>query len=198
MNTPESNILHLGREVLRRHWGHDNFRPGQWEIISHVLDSMDVLAILPTGGGKSVCYQVPALLRGGLTLVVSPLIALMQDQVAALAARGISATFINSSLSVSDIDQRWTDAEHGKYKLVYIAPERLQSEVFLARADRLKVSLLAVDEAHCISEWGHNFRPAYLEIATARDLLGSPPTLAVTATATPRVRRDIVRHLKLE
>ncbi|MEX0747175.1 MAG: ATP-dependent DNA helicase RecQ [Rhodothermales bacterium] len=198
MNTPETNILHLGREVLTRHWGHDDFRPGQWEIISHVLDRRDVLAILPTGGGKSVCYQVPAMLREGLTLVVSPLIALMQDQVAGLHERGISATFINSSLSVAEIDQRWTDAEHGKYKLVYIAPERLQSEVFLARAERLDVALLAVDEAHCISEWGHNFRPAYLEIATARDVLGRPPTLAVTATATPRVRRDIVEHLKLE
>ena len=183
--------------ALRRHWGHDRFRDGQWEAIEAVLDGDDVLAILPTGGGKSVCYQVPAVLNEGLTLVVSPLIALMQDQVAGLKARGVAAAFINSTLSAREIDQRWTDAEFGRYRLLYVAPERLQTDVFLARAERLKVSLLAVDEAHCISEWGHHFRPSYLQIAEARARLGNPPTMAVTATATPDVRRDIVRHLAL-
>ena len=183
--------------ALQRHWGHEQFREGQWEAIEAALDGQDVLAILPTGGGKSVCYQVPAVLKGGLTLVVSPLIALMQDQVAGLKARGVAAAFINSTLSAREIDQRWTDAEFGRYRLLYVAPERLQTDVFLARADRLDVRLLAVDEAHCISEWGHHFRPSYLQIAEARDRLGGPPTMAVTATATPDVRRDIVRHLAL-
>lgn len=185
------------RGVLQRHWGHDDFRPGQWEIIRTILERRDLLAILPTGGGKSVCFQVPALMQEGLTIVLSPLIALMQDQVGGLHARNVEATFINSALSVREIDQRWNDAEHGRYKLLYIAPERLQSEVFLARAGRLNVAMLAVDEAHCISEWGHNFRPAYLEIAAARKHIGDPPTIALTATATPRVRADIVEHLAL-
>lgn len=185
------------RAALRKYWGYDDFRPGQWEIIEHIVAGQDLLAILPTGGGKSICYQVPALLLDGLTLVISPLIALMQDQVDGLARRGIPAAFINSSLSTREVDQRWTDAEHGRYRLLYVAPERLGTEMFLARADRLNVSMLAVDEAHCISEWGHNFRPSYLEIAAARAHFGDPPTIAVTATATPQVRSDIVTHLKL-
>jgi ATP-dependent DNA helicase RecQ len=196
--TVEKNIkINDAEAVLQRYWGHPSFRPGQTEVIEAVLDQRDVLAILPTGGGKSVCYQVPALVHEGLTLVVSPLIALMQDQVAQLEARGVPAAFINSTLSMREIDQRWTDAEFGRYRLLYVAPERLQNEVFIARADRLKVTLLAVDEAHCISEWGHHFRPSYLEIAKARAALGEPPTIAVTATATPEVRRDIVEHLAL-
>ena len=190
-------LLEEAQAVLRRHWGHAGFRPGQQEAVEAVLAGRDVLAILPTGGGKSVCYQVPALLREGLTLVVSPLIALMQDQVAGLNERGVPAAFINSTLPAREIDQRWTDAEFGRYRLLYVAPERLQSDVFLARAARLKVSLLAVDEAHCISEWGHHFRPSYLQIAQAYPLLGNPPVVAVTATATPEVRRDIVEHLAL-
>ncbi len=185
------------RAVLQKYWGHADFRPGQWEIIEHVLSGRDLLAILPTGGGKSICYQVPALLSEGLTIVISPLIALMQDQVAGLRSRNIPASFINSALSVREIDQRWTDAEHGRYKLLYVAPERLQSEMFLARSSRLKVSILAVDEAHCISEWGHNFRPSYLEIPQGRTRLGDPVTMAVTATATPEVRADIIEHLRL-
>jgi ATP-dependent DNA helicase RecQ len=183
--------------VLRVRWGHDDFRSGQWDVIERVLSGRDVLAILPTGGGKSVCYQLPALLTEGLTLVVSPLIALMQDQVAALRARGIEAAFINSSLGAREIDQRWTDAEHGRYRLLYIAPERLETDRFLARAERMRIALLAVDEAHCISEWGHDFRPAYLEIPQARKTMGDPPTVALTATATPEARKDIVRHLEL-
>jgi len=185
------------RAVLRRYWGFDDFRSGQTEIIDHVIAKRDVLAILPTGGGKSVCYQVPAVLFGGLTVVVSPLIALMQDQVAGLNARGVPAAFINSQLSYREVEQRWLDAEHGRYRLLYLAPERLETETFRIRAPRLPIRLLAVDEAHCISEWGPDFRPSYRKIAEAADAMGSPPTMAVTATATPEVRRDISSQLGL-
>lgn len=185
------------RRVLREHWGYDDFRPGQWDIIRPIVEGRDVLAILPTGGGKSICYQVPALLHDGLTLVISPLIALMQDQVAGLQAHGVKATYINSALPRREIEQRWLAAEHGQYRLLYLAPERLSSEAFAVRASRMNISMLAVDEAHCISEWGHNFRPSYLQIAAARKHMGDPPTIAVTATATPNVRRDIVEHLAL-
>ncbi len=154
-----SPSLEQAQAALLRFWGHPSFRAGQREVIEAVLAGRDVLAILPTGGGKSVCYQVPALLGDGLTLVVSPLIALMQDQVAQLDARGVKAAFINSTLAAREIDQRWTDAEFGRYRLLYIAPERLQSDIFLARAERLNVTLLAVDEAHCISEWGTTSGP---------------------------------------
>lgn len=184
--------------LLQKHWGHPSFRSGQWEVIWSVVQGQDNLAVLPTGGGKSLCYQMPALLLDGLALVVSPLIALMQDQVAGLKTRGISAAFINSALKASVRDQIWTDAEFGRYKLLYLSPERLHADVFKARAERLNVRLLAVDEAHCISEWGHNFRPEYLRIAEGRQLLNPrPTTLAVTATATPEVRRDILEQLAL-
>jgi len=181
--------------VLRKHWGHDDFRPGQWQAIEALLAGNDALAVLPTGGGKSVCYQVPAVLRGGLTVVVSPLIALMRDQVAGLNVRGVPATFIDSSLPYHEVEQRWTNAEFGRYRLLYVSPERTESETFLARAPRLPTTLLAVDEAHCISEWGHDFRPAYLRLADAAEVLGRPPIIAVTATATPQVRRDIIGRL---
>ena len=184
--------------VLSKHWRHGAFRPGQWETVEAVLGGHDVLAVLPTGGGKSVCYQVPAVLEGGLALVVSPLVALMHDQVAGLRARGIEATFIDGSVPYHESEQRWTDAEFGRYRLLYLAPERLETETFQARAARLPVTLLAVDEAHCISQWGHDFRPAYLRIADAAVLLGRPPLVAVTATATPEVRRDIIAHLGLK
>ncbi len=183
--------------VLHRYWGHSSLRPGQWEVIQAVLAGRDALAVLPTGGGKSVCYQMPALLKRGLVMVISPLISLMQDQVASLQGRGIPAACINSTLSAREVDQRWTDAEFGRYRLLYVAPERLQTDLFLARAERLPVVLLAIDEAHCVSEWGHDFRPAYLGIPEARSLLGDPPAVAVTATATPQVRKDIVEHLSL-
>ena len=196
--------MDAARAVLRDRWGYPDFRPGQARILDAVLAGRDVLGILPTGGGKSICYQVPALLdaecgaeRGGLTLVVSPLIALMQDQVAALRARGIEAAFLNSTLSHRAREQTWTDAEVGRYRLLYLAPERMTSERFRARAPRLNVTRLAIDEAHCVSEWGHHFRPDYLALADARARLGDPPTVAVTATATPAVRRDVIRHLRL-
>jgi len=188
--------------VLEKYWGHTSFRPGQWEAIDALLKGTDTMAVLPTGGGKSLLYQLPAVLMDGLTLVVSPLVALMEDQVQALHKRGIRAGSITSSLSAREIDQCWTDAEFGKYKLLYVTPERLRTDLFLARAERLPVALLAVDEAHCISEWGHDFRPAYRQIAEIRPLLTnvegqSAPVLAVTATATPAVRRDIVEQLAL-
>lgn len=185
------------RNVMRERWGYSTFRPGQAEILEAVLEGRDVLGVLPTGGGKSLCYQLPALLGEGMVLVVSPLIALMQDQVEALQDRGIEATFLNSTLPTHEIEQRWTNAEFGQYDLAYMAPERLAADRFEARAERLNISLIAVDEAHCVSEWGHNFRPEYLEIAAARSKLDEPSTLAVTATATPTVRRDILDLLEL-
>jgi ATP-dependent DNA helicase RecQ len=178
-------------------WGFDTFRDGQWEAIEALVEGRDALTIMPTGGGKSVCYQLSALLLDGCVLVVSPLVSLMEDQVASLNGRGIEAAYINSTLSRRVIDQRLTDAEYDRYELLYVTPERLTSELFTARADRLNVSLVAVDEAHCVSEWGHDFRPAYLEIADACAALGRPPILAVTATATPEVRDDISKQLEL-
>jgi len=184
-------------ECLKRHWGYDGFRPGQWDVIAQVLAGRDALIVLPTGGGKSMCYQLPALLFDGLTIVVSPLIALMQDQVDALKKRGISAASLHSQLTQPAIEQIFIDAEFGRYRLLYMAPERFQSELFQARAGRLNVACLAIDEAHCISEWGYDFRPAYLAIPQAYPLLGHPPVVALTATATPDVRRDIAERLAL-
>ena len=191
--------------ALRATWGFAAFRPGQAETVAAVLAGRDALAVLPTGGGKSLTYQVPAVLaapRRAVVLVVSPLLALMRDQVDALARRGVPAAMAHSGLSLRDADQLWTDAEFGRYRLVYVTPERLQTDLFRARAPRLPVALLAVDEAHCISEWGHDFRPAYRRIVEARALLtdaggAAAPLLAVTATATPDVRRDVVEQLGL-
>lgn len=184
--------------MLERHWGHTRFREGQWEVVERILAGRDVLAVLPTGGGKSICYQIPALMREGVTLVVSPLIALMQDQVNGLREAGIPAISINSALSKREIDQAWTDVEFGRYRLVYVSPERLKNETFLARVERLPIRLVAVDEAHCISEWGMNFRPSYLDIAEVRPHLSDDvPFVAFTATATPPVRDDIHKYLAL-
>ncbi|HEX6533735.1 MAG TPA: ATP-dependent DNA helicase RecQ [Gemmatimonadaceae bacterium] len=186
------------RDTLRRRFGYQEFRPGQERAVGAVLAGRDTLVILPTGGGKSLCYQVPALLLPGLTVVVSPLISLMKDQVDALAARGLPATFVNSTLSGNEVADRLARAARGEYKMLYVAPERFDAG---ATADRLRaigVSLLAIDEAHCISEWGHDFRPSYLRIREVRERLGAPPTVALTATATPEVRRDIVHQLALD
>ena len=191
--TPEQ-----ARGALRQHFGFPEFRPGQERAVAAVAAGRDTLVVLPTGGGKSLCYQVPALLLPGLTLVVSPLISLMKDQVDALEARGLPAAFINSTLTSGEVSDRLARAERGKLKILYVAPERFD---FGSAAERLKgigVSLLAVDEAHCISEWGHDFRPSYLRVGQVRERLGAPPTIALTATATPEVRRDIVRQLGLE
>ncbi len=190
--------LEHARGALRDHFGYPAFRPGQEAAVESVLSGRDTLVVLPTGGGKSLCFQVPALVLPKLTVVLSPLISLMKDQVDALTARGLPATFVNSTLTGSQISDRLARAMRGDVKLLYVAPERFE---FGTTAERLRdagVSLLAVDEAHCISEWGHDFRPSYLKIASVRERLGNPPTVALTATATPHVRADIVAHLKLE
>ena len=174
-----------------------SFRPGQREVISAVMEKQDCLCIMPTGGGKSLCYQLPALMREGLTLVVSPLIALMKDQVDALQALGIAATFINSSLTQSEQWERMEEMAAGRLDLVYIAPERLRNSSFLEKVRAAKVHLLAVDEAHCISEWGHDFRPDYARLGRFRERLGWPQTIALTATATPKVRDDVAKQLQL-
>lgn len=190
--------LDEAREVLHRFWGYPDFRPGQDQAIRNVLSGGDSLTVMPTGGGKSLCYQVPALLLPGLTMVVSPLISLMKDQVDALEKAGVPATFLNSTLGGAEMQARLDAAERGEYRLVYVAPERFEGEGFQRRLSRLDVSLLAVDEAHCISEWGHDFRPAYTRLGKARERMGNPPVAALTATATPEVREDIVRQLSLQ
>ena len=183
--------------TLRERFGLERFRPGQRQVIEQVLAHRDVLCVMPTGGGKSLCYQLPALLLDGLTLVVSPLIALMKDQVDALTARGISATLINSTLDPAEQRQRLIEAEGGKYHLLYVAPERFRSGRFVEAMARVRPALMAIDEAHCISEWGHDFRPDYARIGLARKRLGMPPCIALTATATDLVRRDIADQLDL-
>ena len=184
-------------DVLRQHWGHAEFRPGQAEIIEAVLGGHDALALLPTGGGKSVCFQVPALLRPGLCLVVTPLIALMRDQVDALRRRGLQAEAVYAGLSHQEIDQALDNCVYnGGIKFLYVSPERLLTDLFRARVARMKVGLLAVDEAHCLSQWGYDFRPPYLRIAELRALLPPDvPCIALTATATGQVRQDIVEKL---
>ncbi|HEX6039952.1 ATP-dependent DNA helicase RecQ [Longimicrobium sp.] len=189
--------LEPARATLRQYWGYADFRPGQDQAIRNVLAGGDSLTIMPTGGGKSLCYQVPAMLLPGVTLVVSPLISLMKDQVDALDAAGVPATFINSTLPVAEMQARLEGAQNGTYKLVYVAPERFDAEGFRRRLSSIPVSLLAVDEAHCVSEWGHDFRPSYLRLREVRSLLGDPPVAALTATATPEVRDDIIRQLRL-
>jgi ATP-dependent DNA helicase RecQ len=186
------------RAALREHFGYPAFRPGQEAAVASVLAGRDTLVVLPTGGGKSLCYQVPALMLPKLTVVISPLISLMKDQVDALTARGLPATFVNSTLSSSQISDRLARAIRGDVKLLYVAPERFDAGSTAERLRDAGVSLLAVDEAHCISEWGHDFRPSYLRIAQVREALGWPPTIALTATATPHVRKDIVAQLKLD
>lgn len=184
-------------EVLQKYWGYTSFRPLQKKIIDSVLEGHDTLALLPTGGGKSICYQVPALCRDGLCLVVSPLVALMKDQVMHLKSRGIEALYIHSAMSRFEIRKTFDNAAYGNYKFLYVSPERLKSEMFLDYLPVLNIGLLAVDEAHCISQWGYDFRPAYLQIAALRELLPQVPVLAVTASATPPVQADIAEKLLL-
>ncbi len=184
-------------DILKRYWGYDQFRPLQADIIHSVLAGHDTLALLPTGGGKSVCFQVPGLCLGGLTLVISPLIALMQDQVNRLEQMGIPAAFVNATLPHWQIDARLQAAMDGDLRFLYLAPERLQSEMFQARVRNMPINLLAIDEAHCVSQWGHDFRPSYLEIHTLRDIFPKVPMLALTASAPPSVKADIVQQLRL-
>jgi ATP-dependent DNA helicase RecQ len=182
---------------LKKYFGHDEFRPLQQEIVSDALAGRDVLALMPTGGGKSLCFQLPALLRDGLTIVVSPLISLMKDQVDALRATGVAATFLNSALDRHEAGERLRGLNHGEYRLLYVAPERLMLDGFLERALNWNITQVAIDEAHCISEWGHDFRPEYRELKKLRKHLPDVPIMALTATATERVRKDIVDQLHL-
>lgn len=182
-------------DILRKYWGFDHFRPLQEEIILSALQGNDALALLPTGGGKSICFQVPALCMEGVCIVVSPLIALMKDQVANLAKRGITAAAIFSGMAYREIDRILDNAAYGGLKFLYLSPERLTTELVRERIKRMNVCLLAVDEAHCISQWGYDFRPPYLKIAEIRDLLPTTPVLALTATATPAVVEDIQEKL---
>jgi ATP-dependent DNA helicase RecQ len=183
--------------LLKQYFGFKSFRPLQEEIIRDALAGKDVFALLPTGGGKSLCFQLPAMTRAGLTVVVSPLIALMKDQVDAMQASGVPATFLNSSLAAGESRGRLRGLHTGQYRLLYVAPERLMLSGFLSDLQRWGVNLLAVDEAHCISEWGHDFRPEYRKLAELRQLFPTVPMMALTATATERVRKDIVTLLKL-
>lgn len=185
-------------EVLQQYWGYPAFRHPQDQIIQSVLEGKDTLALLPTGGGKSICFQVPGLCMNGLTLVISPLIALMKDQVERLNALGIPAVYINSGLNYHQIDSRLQAAMDGVYKFLYIAPERLNSEMFRHRLPQMDVSLLAIDEAHCISQWGYDFRPSYLEIAQVKEIKPDIPIIALTASATPLVQEDILEKLQIK
>ena len=184
------------QQILLKYWGYSNFRPLQEEIIRSVLDGKDALALLPTGGGKSLCFQVPALARDGICLVISPLIALMKDQVDNLKKRGIPAAALHSGMHADEIRIILDNCRFGNIKLLYVSPERLTTEKMREALRRMNVNLLAVDEAHCVSQWGYDFRPPYLQIATIRQLIPGTPVLALTATATPKVVKDIQRRLE--
>jgi ATP-dependent DNA helicase RecQ len=185
-------------KILREYWGYPAFRPLQREIIEHVLDGTDTLALLPTGGGKSICYQIPALVNEGVTIVVSPLVALMQDQVRQLKDRGISAEALFSGMHIKDIDRILDNCIYGNVKLLYLSPERLMANYAEVRIRKMQVSLFAIDEAHCISQWGHDFRPPYRELARLREWHPKTPVLALTASATQDVRDDIVQVLQMQ
>ena len=185
-------------DILERYWKYKNFRPLQEEIISSVVSGQDVFALLPTGGGKSICYQIPALMSDGICIVISPLIALMKDQVKAIKELGIKAIALTSDLHPNEIDVELDNCIFGAYKFLYISPERLQQELVQSRIKQMSVSLIAVDEAHCISQWGHDFRPAYREIDILREYHPEAPVIALTATARPRVVEDIITYLRLE
>lgn len=192
-------MLQKAEQILRQYYGYPSFKEGQAQIIESIVNGHDTLGIMPTGGGKSLCYQIPAMMLPGTTIVISPLISLMKDQVDSLQELGIPAAFINSSLDNKEVEERFLRTRRGQYKLLYVAPERLESQRFLALLESLNISLVAVDEAHCVSYWGHDFRPSYLAIADMLKKLRQRPVVAAfTATATPEVRLDIVSLLRLE
>jgi ATP-dependent DNA helicase RecQ len=190
--------MHQPKDILKKYWGYDNFRPMQLDIIQSVLDGQDTLALLPTGGGKSVCFQVPALCKEGVCVVVSPLIALMKDQVYNLRERGISAYAIYSGMSIKDIDRILDLCVHGHAQFLYLSPERLGTEIARTRIEQMPVNLFAIDEAHCISQWGYDFRPSYLKIAEIRELKPEVPVIALTATATKEVVDDMQEKLEFK
>ena len=185
------------KEILKQYWGYDSFRSKQEDAIHSILEAKDTLTLLPTGGGKSICFQVPALMMDGICVVISPLIALMNDQVTALKAKNIRALAITSGMSFSEIDIALDNCIYGNYKFLYISPERIESDMVQQRLKKMNINLLAVDEAHCISEWGYNFRPSYLKIAEIREIT-TAPIIALTATATPLVVKDIQEKLKFD
>ncbi len=189
------NSIH---NILKQYWGYDSFRPKQEDIINSVLQKKDTIALLPTGGGKSICYQVPGMVANGITIVISPLIALMKDQIEALNSRNISSIALTSELNEKETDIALDDCVHGAIKFLYISPEKLKNEIVQTRISLMNVSLIAVDEAHCISQWGHDFRPSYLEIANIRNIIPNTPILALTATATNLVLKDIYKYLELK
>lgn len=191
-------MLEKALELLKKYYGYECFRDGQEEIIENILSRKDVLAIMPTGGGKSLCYQIPALMMDGTVIVISPLISLMKDQVDTLQQMGIPSAFINSTLSLKELRRIVFEAENNKYKLLYVAPERLESENFLELLKNIKISMIAVDEAHCVSQWGHDFRTSYLKIKDLRNITGYPVVSAFTATATPQVKEDIIKLIELK
>ena len=194
----DSGIYKTPKEALKAVFGYDSFRPGQEAVINAILKGRDILAVMPTGAGKSLCYQVPAMLLSGITLVISPLISLMQDQVKALNEAGVDAAFINSSLSEKELNDTFKNAYKGHYKIIYVAPERLMSEGFISFAKSVEISMVTVDEAHCISQWGQDFRPSYMDIAEFINILDKRPIIsAFTATATQNVREDIICSLGL-
>ena len=199
MKSMDKPTLQNARNKLKEVWGYPAFRSGQEEVISSVLEGNETLVLFPTGGGKSLCYQVPSLLFEGMTLVISPLVALMQDQVDQLKKLGVRATFINSTLPSYETEQRMVNARNGMYRLLYVAPERLATDLWKHQLPQLNISLVAVDEAHCISEWGHSFRPSYRTIREElSDLDDSTRWIALTATATPEVKEDILKNLQFD
>ena len=184
-------------EALKEYWGYDSFRPKQLDIINAALEGRDVLAILPTGGGKSVCFQVPAMLRDGIAIVVTPLIALMKDQVRNLNDKGIRALCVNAGMVRREVELTLNNAAYGDFKFLYVSPERLGTRLFQSYIAEMQVSYIVVDEAHCISQWGYDFRPDYLQIGRLREIVDAP-VIALTATATPKVAEDIMDRLGFE
>ena len=191
------SLKEQAERLLTDTFGHTGFRKGQWEVIENILKKGNTIAIFPTGGGKSLCYQIPAMMLSGTTIVISPLISLMKDQVDSLVENGISASFLSSSLSDHEVEHRIREMEKGRYKIVYIAPERFQSEAFSDALKKVRIPFIAIDEAHCISQWGHNFRPSYLKIKDFIQASGNPVVAAFTATANQKVQQDIVNQLSL-
>ena len=198
MNFRNETAMNEAIQLLKKHWNHDNFRGLQAEIIESVLSQKDTFAQLPTGGGKSICYQIPALLQDGITLVISPLVSLIKDQVENLQKKDIKAIGLVGGISSDEVSNLLDNCQYGNYKLLYLSPERLQADWILERLKNLPINLIAIDEAHCISQWGNDFRPAYLKIANLKTHFPKTPILALTASATPRVKKDILEILKLE